>query len=209
MDHLTDSLPVTFEKIFEEPKIFEIVFAAPHLQTEICRFIEGELIKLSAMVNVSGNLTDYQVEHTAKNLAERYNRETLADFKLCFHRGAMGYYGPIFRLDGIVIAEWMNQYLNEKYLVLENAVTQRKEQTQTENKLNYEAYKTRIREQLAKEKNRNSNARENEIARQKIEHPYRYFKVQNLEIYATSQEHAAAIVEGMIKRGELEETINE
>lgn len=55
-----------------------------------------------------------------------YPTESVADFQLCFQRGAMGRYGSIQRMDGITIGEWMGKYLDEKYAELEGHIEKRK-----------------------------------------------------------------------------------
>lgn len=81
--------------------------------------IQFELVKLAELMSVGGNLNDAQVEFISEQLIELYPNESIADFKICFRRGAMGNYGQIQRMDGLTIGEWMKQYLGEKYEVLE------------------------------------------------------------------------------------------
>lgn len=89
--------------------------------------IEFELIKLSTRVSVGGNLTKAQVPFIAERLIQDYLGESLADFKLCFERGAMGYYGEMQRLDGVTIGGWFKKYLDEKYEVAERELVKAKE----------------------------------------------------------------------------------
>lgn len=102
-------------------------------EKHVCGFIEFELIKLAERINVSGNMTDSQIEFIAGQLLGMYPNETIADFKICFERAAVGHYnGPgekdIFRLDGIIVCRWMQQYLDEKYQVLENQLMKEKDE---------------------------------------------------------------------------------
>jgi hypothetical protein len=96
------------------------------LQT-VQAFIEFELIKLAERINVSGNLTDSQIQFIAAQLVEMYPNETIADFKICFESAAMGKYGKLFKLDGIEVGQWMKTYLDEKYQVLETELMKEKE----------------------------------------------------------------------------------
>lgn len=93
-------------------------------------FIEFELIKLAERINVSGNLTNEQVEFIASQLIGMYPTETLADFKICFESIAMGKYikqDKVFKLDGTEIGYAMAQYLDEKYLVSEEELMKEKD----------------------------------------------------------------------------------
>ena len=102
-------------------------------------FVEFELIKLAERINVGGNLTPAQIEFTASQLVGMYPNETIADFKICFERGASGRYGKIWKLDGVEIGTWMSGtrdadgkikqlgYLDEKYQVMEDQLMKEKD----------------------------------------------------------------------------------
>lgn len=93
-------------------------------------FIEFELIKLAERINVSGNLTDGQVEFIASQLLGLYPNETIGDFKLCFEGISIGKYikqDKLFKLDGVEIGYAMGQYLDEKYEVLESELMKEKD----------------------------------------------------------------------------------
>lgn len=126
MNEVSKKLPSKIQGTFEIPKIREMIAATG--EQVVLQFVEAELIKLAALVNVSGNLTDFQVETFAKFLVDKFPNETIADFKICFTSGAMGSYGQIFRLDGIVLSEWMDKYLDEKYKVLEDQLKKEKDE---------------------------------------------------------------------------------
>ena len=111
-------LPKTIKEALEEPPISEIVKVTGRGQ--VVRFVEFELVKMSALVSVGGNLNDAQVQFIATQLVELFPNETLGDFKLCFERGCIGQYGEIYRMDGIVLRKWMEQYLDEKYQTKED-----------------------------------------------------------------------------------------
>jgi hypothetical protein len=113
-----ETLPSKIENTFDQPKVREMILAVG--EKSVAGYIEFELIRLADRVNVSGNLTPLQVEFIAKQLVGMYPTETLADFKICFERGAAGAYGKIFKLDGIEIGQWMAQYLEQKYKVIED-----------------------------------------------------------------------------------------
>lgn len=91
------------------------------------RQIEFELVNLASLMSVGGNLNDSQVTFIAEQLIELYPSESIADFKICFTRGAIGAYGQIQRMDGITLREWMEKYLEEKYKVMEDILMREKE----------------------------------------------------------------------------------
>lgn len=118
-------MPRKIENVFDEPRLCEVVRAigASSVQGQI----EFELIKLASLMSVGGNLNKAQIGFIASSLIEQYPHEAIADFKLCFERGAIGMYGEIQRMDGITIGLWFKEYLNEKYEVLENKLMKEKE----------------------------------------------------------------------------------
>lgn len=120
-------MPVRIEDALNFPVVREVIATAG--EKNVRKYVHYELIKLSALVSVGGNLNDMQADFIAQELIRLFPNETLADFKLCFQRGAIGQYGEIFRLDGIVIRGWMEKYLTEKYQVIE---TQLREEKDTE-----------------------------------------------------------------------------
>ena len=193
----------------------------------VLAFVEAELIKLAANVNVDQrlNLKDYQVPVIAEHLMTNYKWESIEDFTLCFRRASCGFYGEIFRLDAAVIGTWMAKYLEEKYDALEQRKAKEKHAEKEALKLNVDEdgdkcvigpdgkkhkivdgtnYLKQILSNLGVEPEEDkTNAKENAYQREKLANPYKYFKVRNLQIMATSQEHAEQLVELMIKRGDL------
>lgn len=111
------NLPTTIKNTFDLPKIREMALSVG--EKPVRGFLEFELIKLAERINVSGNLTDGQIEFIAHQLVGLFPNETIADFKICFEKGASGAYGKIFKLDGVEVGNWMKLYLEEKYQVLE------------------------------------------------------------------------------------------
>ena len=119
LDELSKSVPNKVSEILDcEP----IASLAKNAGTEnVQMYVESEIIKLAASVNVNPglNIKDYQVPVIAEQLIENYKWESIEDFTLCFRRGSCGFYGEIFRLDGAVIGTWLSKYLDEKYQALE------------------------------------------------------------------------------------------
>lgn len=114
----SELLPKKIEQTFEQPKVREMILAIGLISVK--RMIQFELIKLAELMSVGGNLNSAQVDFIADELIEKYPNESIADFKICFRKGAIGAYGDIQRMDGITIAKWMKEYLIEKYTILEN-----------------------------------------------------------------------------------------
>lgn len=114
----SDSMPRKIEQVFDQPKIFELNKVIG--EANVTAMVEFELINLAALMTVGGNLNIEQIRFIAASLIDEYPKESIADFKICFNRGAMGHYGEIQRMDGITINSWMKKYLEEKYKLLED-----------------------------------------------------------------------------------------
>src|SRR5687768_10746280 len=97
-------LPSTLKNALGQPPICDLERVVG--RTQIVRYIEFELVKMSSLISVGGNLNDAQVQFIATQMVEMFPNESLADFKLCFQRGCIGQYGEIYRMDGIVLRQW-------------------------------------------------------------------------------------------------------
>lgn len=117
--------PAKIEHVFDQPKVCEVILAIG--KAPVLNQIEFELECLADLMSVGGNLNTAQVPFIASQLVEIYPTESIADFKICFRNGAMGSYGQIQRLDGITIRGWMEQYLDEKYQVMEDNLMKEKD----------------------------------------------------------------------------------
>lgn len=124
-EQASNELPSKIEKSFEVPKIWEMVRATG--EASVTEFIQFELIKLAERINVSGNLTPSQIFEIAREIVSEYPNETIADFKICFHRAANGHYGKVWKLDGIEVGLWIKSFLEDKYKVLEDELMKEKE----------------------------------------------------------------------------------
>jgi hypothetical protein len=122
------------ENVFSEPKIFEVIKATS--EEVVSGQIEFELIRLASLMSVGGNLNGAQIPFIAKSLMELYPNESIADFKICFERGSIGFYGDIQRMDGITINSWMKKYLDQKYEMLEKTIEN--EKNKQKQKVNFE-----------------------------------------------------------------------
>jgi hypothetical protein len=125
LEVFSNRMPSRIEDALDFPIVRELIAAAG--EENVKAYLEFELVKLANLVSVGGNLNNSQVVFIASELIKIYPNETLADFKLCFHRGAIGQYGEIYRMDGIVIRSWMEKYLEEKYQVIENKLMSEKD----------------------------------------------------------------------------------
>jgi len=110
-------LPSTVRKAIGQPPLSDLIKVAG--KGPVVLYVQFELVKMASRVSVGGNLNDGQVQFIATQLVEFFPAESLADFKICFERGCMGQYGEIFRMDGIVLRKWMEQYLEEKYALID------------------------------------------------------------------------------------------
>lgn len=121
--NIHDSINDRIEEHISRPVLTSLI-AVTSLDAVI-GFIEYELIILAQLVSVSGNLTNAMIPFIAKELVNVFPNENLADFKICFSRGARGDYNgdKFFRLDGIVIRDWMHKYLEQKAIARESLWT--------------------------------------------------------------------------------------
>lgn len=143
-DEASRLMPEKIEQTFEQPKVFELVRAIG--EKSVRDQIEFELTNLASLMSVGGNLNRAQIIFIAEELINLYPSESIADFKICFRRGAIGTYGQIQRMDGITLREWMEKYLEEKYTIMENMLMREKEnlyrpltQTEREHLINVDA----------------------------------------------------------------------
>lgn len=118
-------LPKTIDQTFDQPKVGEMVLAIGEVPVK--RMIQFELIKLAELMSVGGNLNQAQIDFISDELIIKYPTESIADFKICFRKGAIGSYGDIQRMDGITIGQWMEKYLFEKYEILEDTLKKEKD----------------------------------------------------------------------------------
>jgi hypothetical protein len=120
----TKLLPKTFREVYAQPKVREQIKAVG--MAPVKAMVEFQLGILASIMVTGGNLNDAMIDMISDNLIELYPTESIADFRLCLQRGAMGRYGEIQRMDGITIGVWMTKYMEEKYTELENAIEQKK-----------------------------------------------------------------------------------
>jgi hypothetical protein len=215
MDKAMKLLPSTIEQATKGTPICELAKVTG--ERNIHAFVAFELVSLASMLNVDErlNLQPHQVHIIAEELCNTFKNENLADFHICFRRGAMGNYDEkLLRLDGAVITQWMRKYLEEKYQVIEDQLMKEKDHPylvkRSSEAINPERnilalYKAIVGDKAPEETN---NANDNAYERYKLENPYKYFDVRGLQILARTKEQAEKIIEEMIKNGDVEEVKN-
>lgn len=202
-EEIENSTGLNVKDILDKPPI-AMLRRLDGMDLKLEAFLAAQIHNLVKMVNINAHLSiqPYQIPIIAAQLLENYPVESLEDFVLCFKRGAAGFYGTIYKLDASVLCEWMKAYLDEKYTHVEVKVEQEKQIKTEESKINYELFKERVEKDFIQPQ-KISNAKDNEYQRMKLENPYKYYPVEGVEIYATSQQHAEQLVELMIQKGEL------
>lgn len=210
---VADSLPTKVSLATKEPPIRDLFKIVGH--AKVVLFVKAELIKMSERINVNGNLSVEQLEFIATQLVELFPNESLADFKLCFERGCIGQYGEIFRMDGIVLRKWMEQYLDEKYTVIEEELKKEKSGEYYERKSSitdgpgrreFDEWANKMREGFKPAGMTDADYRkygQEKPVRESKTSGYKYFQVHNIQVLALTQEHAEELVQKMIKRGDL------
>lgn len=208
---VSDELPSKISQATNQPPICDFIKIVGH--GKIVLFVKSELIKLSERISVSGNLTVPQLEFIATQLVEMFPNESLADFKLCFERGCIGQYGEIYRMDGIVLRKWMEQYLDEKYQVIESELMKLKDDEYKKHtpEPGKDWYKVWL--ESVGTGNKVPGMEDRDVLKYGQEKPvresktsgYKYFQVRNIQVMALTQEHAEELVRLMIEKGELEE----
>lgn len=161
---MVQSVGPTIAEILDRPPIAMVKKFVEPVRLEL--FLAAELNKLRYSVNIDDrlNLQKEQIPAIAEQLLAMYPIESLEDFVLCFRRGAMGFYGSIYRLDAAVIQEWFSKYLDEKYQLIESGWKKQKdEELQQDSVLDYEAFKKRVPDLIKKQRVTNEN--ENEYQR--------------------------------------------
>lgn len=211
-------LPSKISLAIKEPPICDVVKVVPKGRLVI--FLQAELVNLTERISVGNSINAAQLEFISTQLIDFFPGESLADFKICFERGCMGQYGEIFRMDGIVIRKWMEQYLEEKYTIVEEELKKSPEGSMykpSEVKSHDERHSDWL-DKWQKEvggighkvpgmtdEEIKHNGKKDPPKRSAYTAGYTYFKVLDVEIFASTQEHAEELHALMIKNKTLPE----
>lgn len=193
-------LPSKITAATKEPPLCDLIKIVG--QGKIVIFLKLELAKLCERVNVGGNLTSGQIEFIATQLVEMFPGESLADFKICFERGCIGQYGEIFRMDGIVIRQWMEKYLDEKYQIIEEELRQEKDNLYKPAKpgeYNPDVHQKGMKKVPGMTDQDVRKYGQEKPVRNTITSGYKYFPVGDVQVYAMTQEHAKELYALMVK----------
>ena len=115
-----------------QPKnISDIVQSKNPSIANICKATDGEstakamlVVLVSRLVkffNVGKTMNAEQVAATVELILEAYPMYKIDDFVLCFKRAKLGFYGTVYdRMDGNVIFDWFDKYIEERNAEFEN-----------------------------------------------------------------------------------------
>lgn len=79
------------------------------------------ILRTGNFFNISNRISEDQAIQTAFLILDKYPHETIEDFVIMFRNAKSGKYGELYnRLDGQIIFQWMQTYLDEKAAYREN-----------------------------------------------------------------------------------------
>jgi hypothetical protein len=205
LDKVSELLPTTIEGALDATPMHMIAKVIDPVKVE--SFIAYQLTRLATLVNVDQrlNIQPHQVRFIAQALMENFSYESLADINLCLKRGAMGFYGEIYRIDAAVITGWMQNYLDEKYDALEQRQKKAKKQDKSERKsdaVDGSKYIAEMLENLGVQQKEHGPREETEYQRHKLENPHpvtppeevekKLARIRELQIKALRDKHPGA-----------------
>lgn len=84
-------------------------------EADLLKSIANLLIMSSEFFNTSNQISEMQAIQTASLLIDNYGTESFEDIVLCLKNVKTGRYGKIYnRIDGQMVFEWFQSYLQEK-----------------------------------------------------------------------------------------------
>jgi hypothetical protein len=136
-NEILSSVPARLEQVIEMPPITALLRSGATITSlEACLAIE--IAKASNMLTVGGNLRQGQSLEIAKELIATYPNESLEDFCFCLRNGIKGRYnqdGKLFRFDTVIIHDWVQKYLEEKYKAIEDKLMREKDEYNSRSKV--------------------------------------------------------------------------
>lgn len=121
------SVASTSEKFLkaETHRTLEDVFRKPTATLATVKKYNGEdymrasmevLVKNTCdLLNLGKALTDRQLDSLIGVIFSEYYYLTIADFKVCFRNGILGYYGKLFdRIDVMILMDWIETYNQDR-----------------------------------------------------------------------------------------------
>lgn len=121
-----------------------------------------------ASMQVGTDLNPMQIELMAEDLIDAYKYDSLEDIAEALKKGRQGRYGKVYgKLNGIVLAEWMGNHLEEKAIAREKSHKQNSEKSNNEIAFN-EEFKKRMAKVIQEEDEKKINeiiAQSDEIIR--------------------------------------------
>ena len=145
---ILNAVPRSVTDVLECPPLQELInHGAKVNDLEACLAVE--IAKVSNMLTVGGNLRQGQSVEIARALITDYPNESLQDFCLCLRNGMKGHYGEIFRFDIMVINDWFQKYLLQKYQAIEDKLMREKDEMYKPQTFSEEVQYQKVRERLA------------------------------------------------------------
>lgn len=186
---------------------------------EIAIAIDIQLTRLVASLNFANTLNDRQIKIIVEDLIDKYPNESIEDFVLCFKKARLGELGKSYNhLDSEVIFEWMKAYLLQKYELLEDELKKEKDNQYAlpdpgygPGYLEFKKWAKDLADAAKVPGMTDADYRkygQEKPVRTTKTAGYAYFKVRNVQVMATSQQHAEELVQLMIDRGDLIEDVH-
>lgn len=104
---------LTVDMAIASPNVSALV--ATHGERNVLSAAMDIILATSAYFNTNGNINPDQAMQIASLFVSEYKLESLEDLMLCMKKLKLGVYGKVYRMDGEVIFNCFNQYLDEKY----------------------------------------------------------------------------------------------
>lgn len=109
---------LTLQKAIQSTPIHQLI--KQEGEEDVMKTIIALVVFNSEYFLVSNKMSDNQAIQIASLFMENYQHETIEDFMMCLKNAKLNKYGTSYnRLDGQVIFQWFQKYLDEKYQEVE------------------------------------------------------------------------------------------